>query len=454
MENVTYKKLIKFYLPLIISSTSIVMTHIIINNALGKLYDPDLYISSYNTSISMVMIFQSIGMCLSVIFASFVVNEKTYIKVKRYSIATMLVIAFALFTIAFTPLSRFIFSKAYNLKGELLEKTIISTKFICFFSVSVTIRTFFVGVALKLRYNPLISVASFMRLVMVFMLNLSMAFFIKNMNNDYIPGFLLMICGITEMSVIALSIWIFSKDIKGKIVQKCAESSSYSKDDDTSYRQIFIFSTPIILSMVLRVLVPGVTNSALALSQNAERVIAAYSVSLLINNFVASLLMNFRLIAISHDSLEIENKRKIRNFAITIGLFGAVFMAAAAFTPVGDFALVDVLNALPETANISKIALMFLILNPIFLAYEAYYYGYLLKIRKTKMITFQRLIASIIPYALFLLIPIFSWKYAAALGTAAVTLGSFSAGLFNHIAFKLSFRKYKSEIDLGNIVGD
>ncbi len=445
MENITYKKLIKFYLPLIISSSSIIMTHIIINNALGKLYDPDLFISSYNTSRSMVMIFQSIGMCLSVIFASFVVNEKTYIKVKRYSIITVLIITLFLLSIAFTPISRIIFSKAYNLKGELLEKTIISTKFICFFSIAVTIRTFFVGVAIKLRYNPLISVASFMRLVMVFILNLSMAYFIKNMNNDYIPGFLLMMCGITEMAVIALSIWIYAKDIKGKIIEKCSQEGSYDVKEDVTYKQIFLYGTPIILSMVLRVLVPGVTNSALALSDNTEKVIAAYSIALLINHFVASMLMNFRLIAISHDSLEEENRKKIRNFAIVIGAIGAVFVAATAFTPIGDFSLVDVLNALPETAAISKIALIFLILNPLFLAYEAYYYGYLLKIRKTKMITFQRLIASLIPYTLFFLVPIVSWKYAAALGTAAVTLGSFSAGLFNHLVFKASYKKYQIE---------
>lgn len=446
MEDITYRKLFKFYLPLVISSSSIMLTHIVINNALGKLYDPDLFISSYNTSRSMVMLFQSIGMCLSVVFTSFVVNENTYTKVKKYSIATILVITFMLLLIAYTPISRFVFSSIYNLKGELLEKTITTTRFICFFSISVTIRTFFVGIAIKLKYNPLISAASFMRLVMVVILNLTMAFFIKNMNNDFIPGFLLMMCGVTEMAVIVLSIWIYAKDIKGKIVEKCIESPGYDKDEDVTYKQILNYSMPVILSMVLSVLVPSVTNSALALSYNAEKVIAAYSIAIIVNNFVASMLMNFRLIAISHDSLKKENKEKIRNFAIGIGAFGSVFLAIAAFTRLGDFALVDVLNALPDTAGVAKTALIFLILNPLFLAYEAYFYGYLLKIRKTKMITFQRLAASIIPYALFLLVPIVSWQHAAALGAAAITLGSFSAGLFNHLVYKSAYKKYKAEV--------
>ena len=446
MEKLTYKNLTKFYLPLILSASSIMLTHIIINNALGKLYDPDLFISSYNTSRGMVMIFQSVGMCLSIIFASFVVNEKTYVKVKRYSIGTILIIAFCLLAIAFTPISRFIFSHAYNLKGDLLEKTIISTRFICFFSLSVTIRTFFVGVAIKLKYNPIISVASFMRLVMVLVLNLTMAFFINNMNNDFIPGFLLMMCGVTEMAVIASSIWIYAKDIKGKVVQVCAQNQNYDRNEDVSYRQIILYGLPIILSNVLSVLVPSVTNSALALSANAEKVIAAYSIAIIINNFVAAMLMNFRLIAISHDSLEKENKKKIRNFAIGIGAFGAAFVALAAFTPFGNFALVDVLNALPDTAGVAKAALVFLILNPLFLAYEAYFYGYLLKIRKTKMIIFQRLIPSLIPYALFLLIPFVSWEHAAALGAATITLGSFSAGLFNHLVYRAAYRKYQAEV--------
>ena len=446
MEELTYKKLIKFYLPLIISSSSIMLTHIIINNALGKLYNPDLFISSYNTSRSMVMIFQSIGMCLSVVFASFTVNEKTYIKVKRYSIATILIIAVLLISIVFTPLSRLIFSKAYNLKGDLLEKSIITAKFICFFSISVSIRTFFVGIAIKLKYNPLISAASFMRLIMVFILNLMMGYLVQKINTDFIPGFLLMMCGVTEMAVIVLSIWIYSKDIKGKIVEKCIQSPYYDKDEDVTYRQIFYFALPVILSMVLRVLVPSVTNSALALSYNAEKVIAAYSIAMIVNQFVAATLMNFRLVAISHDSLAKENKRIIRNFVFSLGVFGAVFVAIAAFTPFGEFALINVLNALPDTAVVGKTALIFLILNPIFLAYEAYYYGYLLKIRKTKMITFQRLIASLIPYALFLLVPIVSWEFAAALGAAAVTLGSLSAGIFNHLAYKYSYKQYKAEL--------
>lgn len=434
---VTYGKLTRFYLPLLISAISISMTHFIINIALGKLPDPDLYISAYNTSRSLVLVFQSIGVCLAYVVTTFIVNEATFIKVTKYSIFTLVILTVIFLSIAFTPLSHFIFSDLYNLSGELLNKAIIITRFIIFFSLSVCIRHYFVGMALRLRYNPFISIASFCRLLVVIVLNLFMVSLIKNINNDYLPGLMLVLCGFTEAGVIAVCIFIYNKDLKRSVVNACKKTGIYDEKADIKYSQIIAFTAPIILSFMLGKLVPGVTNSALALAENNEKVIAAFSIAMVIVNMISSFMMSFQHIIINHDSFNVDNRRIIKNFAIILSVIGCSILCFVAFTPLGDYILIDIFNALPSTARLSKIMLRFMVLNPIFMVYTNFYYGYLLKIKKTKLLIFQRVISSLIPYLLFVFIKFVPWEYVAAMGGIVICICNLSSGIYNNIIYRI-----------------
>lgn len=441
-NNLTYRNLLAFFLPLGLSSLTIAMSNLMLTRCLGYFPDSEMYISSFSVARTIVNFVQSPGFVATYLIATFVTNEYTFLKIKKFLFVILLLVVTTSITVAYTPLSKFIFENLFNISGELLSNAITSLKVIIFFAMIVLVRLYFLGIAIKLRKLRFATLGSTIRLVVITIFS----FFIPELLNifgpKYLPGILLLIMAFVEASVYAFGVL---KVTRGKItkhvIYSLKQQNIYSPDDRVSYGKLLKFAIPFILSFIIAQLLPGFTQSALALSENNVIILAVYTISSSVAFIISSFSFQLPQLVVNHESFIPNNRKIIIRFCFILAGISTIALALVGFTKVGDFVFVHLLKVSESSTSIAKLACKFAILQPASSMFMTYKRGKLLKVKRTNMLIFERLIGSLLPYSLMFIIPLINWQYSAAVGILMTTLANFFAGLFLHIVFKINVRK-------------
>ena len=124
-----------------------------------------------------------------------------------------------------------------------------------------------------------------------------------------------------------------------------------------------------------------------------------------------------------------------------------VFMLLIAFTSIGEFLFINVLKVSAGNLETAKIAIKYGLLYPASTVFMAYKRGKLIKIQKTTLLVFERVIGTLISLLLFVLVPFISWRHGAGVGILMLTIANFATGIFTNGIFKLSVKKHPTLIN-------
>jgi hypothetical protein len=401
-----------------------------------------MYISSFSVARTVVNFVQASGFVSTYLIATFVTNEYTFLKVKKFLFALFVLVLTTSMSVAYTPLNKIIFVNCFNLSGELLDNAITSLKVIIYFSLIVFIRLYFLGIAIKLRKIRFATVGSTIRLLVI----TTFSFFIPELLNifgpQYLPPLLLLSMASVEALVYAIGVFKITRGkITNHVMYSLKQQNLYINDDTVSYSKLLKFAIPFILSFIIGQLLPGFTQSALALSENNVIILAVYTISSSVALIISSFSFQLPQLVVNHECFVPHNRKIIIKFCYILAAISTTILILIGFTSVGNFVFIQLLKVSPSSTNIAKLACRFAILQPASSMFMAYKRGKLLKIKRTNMLIFERLIGSILPYSLMFIIPVIKWQYAAAVGLLMTTLANFAAGLFLHIIFKINVKK-------------
>ena len=441
-HELTYKKLALFSFPLVSTMISISLSHLILTRCLGFFPNPELYISSFNVARSFIILLQFPLAALTLTITTFTVNKATFKKVKKYIFSLIILLTIWLIVISYTNLGKYILSNFYNLDGELLQNAVTSLKIVIFFPILVAIRSYFLGVALKLRKLKFAAFGSFFRLLSIFLCSFFIPDLLKVIKPQYLPGLLMILMGFVEVLFYAFGLIRLTKGrITNHIIYSMREQNIYFEEGKTSYRKFLVFGIPLMISFLIAQFLPSLTHAALALSDKKITVLAVYTISMSVINLFSSIRFQLPQVVVNHNSFNVNDRSiLIRSFLLIAGVF-SIFLAVIAFTPVGSYIFIKLLNVSESSTKILKLTCAFGILNPAAAIFGAYKRGKLFKIKKTGMLVFERIIGAFLPYILFFLIPIIKWEYAAALGVLMLAFSDIISGLFNSIVFKINVKR-------------
>jgi len=442
VSQTTYLQLFKFFIPLGASTLLITIANMLLNRCLGYIPNSEFYISSFTIARTLLLLFMSPVSVITLAVTAFTENKRSFVKVSKYGLISIIILQIWFLILAFTSLGEYILSGLYNLDGNLLKNAVYSLKTISVLPVLFFVRNYSLGVAIKLRNIKFATLGSFLRTILVLIVSFTMPNLLKIFRPESLPGMILFAMIFIEALVYALGVLITTKgNVTGHIVQSLIRQNTYQKKVNLAYKKILVFALPLILSYSMAQLLPSFTQSALALGENKEVILAIYAVSLSLINIVGAFSFQIPQLVVNHDAFNPDNKNIVRKFCYIIAFIMFTSMLLVAFTQVGDFVMLNILKVSYGNIEISKLTLKFGLFYPASMIFMAYKRGKLIKIRKTTLLVFERVIGTIISLALFAIIPLVSWKYGAGAGILTLTIANVATGFFSDIIFKMSVKR-------------
>ena len=127
-SKITYYNLFIFFIPLGTSTLLISISNMLLNRCLGYIPNPEFYISSFSVARTLMLLFMSPISVISLVVTTFTENKKTFKKVTKFGLISIVLLQAWFFLLAFSPVGKNILSRMYNLNGELLDNAVLSLK--------------------------------------------------------------------------------------------------------------------------------------------------------------------------------------------------------------------------------------------------------------------------------------------------------------------------------------
>ena len=444
-NQITYNQLFAFFIPLGTSTLLISISNMLLNRCLGYLPDAEFYISSFSIARTLMLLFMSPVTIIALTLTTFTQSIDTFKKVSKFGLITICILQAWFFLMAFTPIGRAILASLYNLDGALLDNAVLSQKAIVALPILFYVRNYFLGIAIKLRNIKFATLGSFLRTLLILACSFTMSSVMEMFRAEYIPAILLFMMIFVEMAVYVLGVVL---NTKGKIMVHLRLSlerqNIYDENIKLEYKKIILFALPLILSYSMGQLLPSFSQSAMALGNNKEITLTIYSVSLSLLNIIGAFSFQIPQLVVNHDTFNPINKNIVRNFCFIIAFSMTAIILIISFTPLADYIFLNILKISINNLDIANLSIKFGILYPASMIFMAYKRGKLIKIQKTSLLMFERVIGTTISLSLFLIIPVIAWQFGAGAGILILSAANFATGVFTHIIFKISVKRSPS----------
>ncbi|WP_261179563.1 hypothetical protein [Anaerobacillus sp. CMMVII] len=275
-ETLTTKRILMFFIPLGLSASLVILSHIIINGTLTRGDNPEVIIASYVIAISLFSITERLGVLLRHTCSALVrdrVSFKAMAMVGCYVIVALMAVSTI---IAYTPIGIWIFTVLYGVKENVIDQIVDVYQILIIVILFSAVRCLFQGVIILNRQTKWLTIGMIIRLIAMYLLSL---YFIHTGNITAKTGAYIFLAGMVIESIIS---FIEGRQLVKKMVNKDQNHTVTTKT------QIFRFYKPLIFSSLIIVLVAPLINVFLGKTNDIELAIASYAIALSITQLILS----------------------------------------------------------------------------------------------------------------------------------------------------------------------
>lgn len=428
-KQVTLKEQVFFYLPLAATSFIIIITHTFFNAGLARLPNPEVMIAAFAVAKSLMHVFQSPVMMIRQTVTALIDHHKNFRKTLIFLSLVVGCVVFMLGMTAFSGLSRWLFTHVMGLEGQTLDEAVTMLKILFLFPLMVSVRDFFTGISIRFRTVPLITAASVVRVIYV------MIFIALIDQMTALPGAILAgLMFIGGVAIEALVMVVGTRIFNWTIPRKLAELDRQAQRQEPrplSYRMIFGFYSPLIVTTVVYNTVMPIVNSGLARSSQPELALSVFAVAWGLGFVVLSPFNMLHQVPLKYiGTVGNGNARAVRLFMLLTAVASAAALALISFTGLGYYILRYWIGTSHEISLLAADVLKFMCVSPFLLAAREYYWGILLKRRKTRFIWQGKTISLLVLLLVLLLTLSYTPANAAIIGVVCIISGEAAESLF------------------------
>ena len=354
---------------------------------------PEIYLSAFAVAKSLMQLIQSPVMMVRQAVTSLVKDSESYYKVRRFIIAVVAMVVGIFAIMAFSGLGRWVFENIMGIKGDILDKAVITLRVLMLFPAAVTLRSFMQGIAIKFEKNPVITVGTTMRIIFVTL----MVIFINKipLPGAVIAGLMFLGAVTVEALVVFIGTKVLIKDIPGGLDRM--KNISEVKGQKVTNNLILTFFTPLAATALIRTLAKPIINTGLARTPSPEVAISAYAVAWGLGIIFVSPLMMFHQVPINYVGEKTDkNLQAVKRFAIYLGIFLSILLSITAFTNLGYYIIRNWIGATEQISKMSIDVLKLMSIYPIIRVAREFYWGLLMKRHMTKYISRAKVIGLIV----------------------------------------------------------
>lgn len=437
MKNeISIKELFLFFLPLAITSFLTVITHSLFNAGMARLPSPEVMIAAFAVAKSLIQIFQSPTMMIRQTVTALIDHRKNLRKTILFLSVVILSVVILLGIIAFSGISRMLLRDVMGLSGRTLEEAIVIFRVLFIFPAIFGIRNIYQAFSIKFRTTPLVTLSSVVRITYVFIF-IMLIDRLTMVQPAVLSGLMFLGAVIAETLVMIIGTRVLHKSIpKGLDAMERPEGVAEPKA--ITYPNIAYFYLPLIVTTLIKTVVMPVVNSGLARTVEPELAISVFAVAWSLGMiFLSPFIMFHQLPLIFCDEPGRQNNRNVRKFAFLTALVSATGLFVLAFTDLGYFVLTRLIGASQEISILAADVLKFMCLLPFLMVAREYFWGVLMKRRKTRHIWKGKAISLV---SLILVITVMTFVNPANLAIIGV-VGFIGAELGEFVFLYFVFRK-------------
>ena len=384
----------KFFLPLGATQAMIALTHSLFNAALARFPSPEVMISAFAVTKSILQMIQNPVSMIKHTVTSLTTDAKSYYKVRRF-VALMGFLIVGLFVLfAFTGLSRWIMSTLIGVKGPVLDEAETMLKILVFFPLFVSIRDFHQGVAIKLRMTPVVTIGTFLRVIFVGIMVLLADRFTFLPGSYYAPG-IFAIALFIEASTVTIIMNRTQRDIPGAIERQSVKNGDIEEGrKEMNNRMIMMFFVPLLLTSALRTAARPIINAGLARTVAPEIAISAFAVGWSVGVLALAPLMMFHQVPINFlkEKDHPERYQSVKRFAALIGGSLSFIIGILGFTPLGYYVLSNIMGTSDVVSLMAADVLKVMAALPIFFVIRQYLWGIFMKRQSTFFVSIGKIV--------------------------------------------------------------
>ncbi len=405
------KKILLFFVPLGLSASLVIFSHMIINGTLTRGENAEVIIASYVVAMSLFGITERLGVLLRNACSALVRDKVSFQAMSIVSAYVVVGLMFASATIAFTPVGNWIFSHLFAADQNMITQIVSVYQVLIFVTFFSAIRCLFQGVIILNRQTKWLTIGMIIRLLVMYLLSL---YFIHTGNINAKTGAYIFLSGMMVESLIS---FLEGRVLVKKMVHKDPTHSVRTK------KQIFQFYRPLILSSLIIVMVGPMINAFLGKTGEIELAIASYAIALSITQLFLSFFTYTHQIVLTFHK---DHPKKVQQFTLFIGFIPTLILAGFCFSPLGAFFIEHVLGANDRLVAASLDALYVFMLMTLAFPFIDYCNGLLMVKKETKVMVYSQSTNILFTFIVLVIASAFVPHWNGRIGAIAQSVGMLS----------------------------
>jgi Na+-driven multidrug efflux pump len=400
----TVRVAVLFFLPLIVSTELHQLSHSLVHAFLARLGDATITLAAFSIAFAFNTTFSGLISVEVQAAMAYVTDRRSFWRIARFYFAIALVPFLAIEAVALTPLGDWLFGMMMGASPEATRLAKLAAGVMGLWIFPNQVRNIATALCMMHRRTLPISYATIIRLVAQALMLLVLPFW---MEGAVAGAASLVGC----MTVEALYMYWVSR--------RYYEELPAAGGEQPSYRQLWSFSWPLMVTQITENGVPFVINFFLGRLANPDLALAAFGVVHALSSLVASPLRNMvqtgqALVHSRHDM------RVMLRFAHRVTLVYAALVGILFFTPMRDVILGGIMGLPATLADYAAPGARLVLLVVVVWGYASLFRGLLSAMRRTGAIAGSAVIRLVVVTAVGSITLIAPDLNGAAVGIAAI----------------------------------
>jgi progressive ankylosis protein len=400
----TVRTAVWFFVPLILTTELHQLSHSLVHAFLARLGDPTTTLAAFSVAFAFNTTFSGVVGIETQAAMSFVTDKRSFWRIARFYLAVSLVPFLVIESIALTALGDWLFGDMMGASEGVVRLAKAASAVMGLWIFPNQIRNLATALCMLHRRTILISHATMLRLGSQALMLLVLPFWLEGA-----------VAGATSlvgcMSVEALYMYWVSRQFYDELPRNGGEHASY--------RQMWTFSWPLMITQVTENGVTFVINFFLGRLTNPDLALAAFGVVNALKSLVASPLRNMAQTA----QALVHNRQDMRvmfRFANRVTLAYVVLVGVLFYTPVREVILGGVMGLTESLSDYARPGVQMMLVVVVFWGYASLLRGLLSAMRQTRAIGGSAVIRLLVVTAVGSVTLIAPTLNGAAVGVAAV----------------------------------
>ena len=400
----TVRTAVVFFVPLILTTELHQLSHSLVHAFLARLGDPTTTLAAFSIAFAFNTTFSGIISVSTQAGMSYISDQRSFWRIARFYFLVSLAPFMLIETVALTPLGDWLFGRMMGASPEVTRLAKAAAAVMGLWIFPNQMRNLTTALCMMHRRTMLISHSTMVRLASQALLLMVLPFWMEGA----VAGAASLVGCMTVEAM--YMIWV-SRPFYAELPARGGEQASY--------RQMWGFSWPLMITQITENGVTFVINFFLGRLANPDLALAAFGVVTALKSLVASPLRNM----VQTAQALVHNREDIRvmlKFAHRLTLVYAVLVGCLFYTPMRDVILNGVMG-LPETlSRYATPGVQMILLVVIVWGYSSLFRGLLSAMRRTQVIAGSAVIRLLVVIAVGSVTLVAPNLNGAAVGVAAV----------------------------------